>query len=82
MSDQLTSPAAGTRMPAGPGADAQEVAAGVLSIIIVTYNSRQEIGACLESLPPELPGRPVEIVVVDNTSTDGTLELCRPDSRT
>jgi GT2 family glycosyltransferase len=44
----------------------------VLSIIIVAYKSRPEIGACLESLPRELDGRPVEVVVVDNYPDDGT----------
>lgn len=44
----------------------------VLSIIVVAYKSRQEIGACLESLPQELDGRQVEVVVVDNYPADGT----------
>jgi hypothetical protein len=39
-----------------------------LSIIIVAYKSRGEIGACLESLPQSLDGRPVEIIVVDNSA--------------
>lgn len=60
--------------PATPE-DAAGVEPGVLSIIIVTYNSRQEISACLESLPPELSGRRVEVILVDNTSQDGTLEF-------
>ena len=75
MSDQLASSPA-TRTPAETG-QAAPVAAGVLSVIIVTYNSRQEIGACLQSVPQKLGGRPVEILVVDNTSTDGTLEFVR-----
>ena len=42
-----------------------------LSVIIVTFNSRGEIDACLQSL---MDGIQVdrEIVVVDNASTDGT----------
>src|SRR5687767_9175859 len=43
----------------------------LLSIIIVAYKSRDEIGACLASLPPTLDGRPVEVVVVDNAPADG-----------
>lgn len=43
-----------------------------LSIIIVTYNSRHEIDACLESLDRDGPGVEHEIVVVDNASPDGT----------
>jgi N-acetylglucosaminyl-diphospho-decaprenol L-rhamnosyltransferase len=44
----------------------------LLSIIIVAYKSRDEISACLGSLPRELEGRPVEIIVVDNSPGDGT----------
>lgn len=39
-----------------------------LSIVIVAYKSRDEIGACLESLPLELSGRAVEVIVVDNSA--------------
>lgn len=47
----------------------------LLSIVIVAYKSRDEIGACLGSLPRALP-RPdgtrgaVEVVVVDNAPTE------------
>jgi glycosyltransferase involved in cell wall biosynthesis len=37
-----------------------------LSVIIVAYRSRDEIGPCLNSLPRELDGREVEVIVVDN----------------
>lgn len=40
----------------------------LLSIIIVAYKSRAEIGACLASLPRTLKGRTVEVVVVDNSA--------------
>jgi N-acetylglucosaminyl-diphospho-decaprenol L-rhamnosyltransferase len=43
----------------------------VLSIIIVAYQSRGELPACLGSLPPALLGRPVEICVVNNSPGDG-----------
>ncbi len=49
----------------------------LLSIVIVTYQSRAEIGACLESIPQELCGEPVEVIVVDNDSKDGTLQAIR-----
>jgi GT2 family glycosyltransferase len=49
----------------------------VLSIITVTYNSRAEIGACLSSIPVELCGRPVEVIIVDNDSSDCTLDYVR-----
>jgi GT2 family glycosyltransferase len=49
----------------------------LLSIIIVAYKSRDEIGPCLASLPRVLDGRAVEVVVVDNSPGDGADELIR-----
>ncbi len=49
----------------------------VLSIVIVAYKSRDEIGPCLASLPSRLDGRPVKTVVVDNSPGDGAGELIR-----
>ncbi|MBI2516117.1 MAG: glycosyltransferase family 2 protein [Opitutae bacterium] len=43
----------------------------ILSVIIVAYRSRDELPACLASLPRELLGRPVEICVVNNSPGDG-----------
>ena len=43
----------------------------LLSIIIVAYKSRPEIGAALGSLPRQLLGRSVEVIVVDNFPADG-----------
>ena len=53
----------------------------LLSIVIVAYKSRDEIGPCLASLPRTLEGRAVEIVVVDNSPTDahGVGEIARRD---
>ncbi len=52
----------------------------LLSVIIVAYRSRDELPACLASLPRVLLGRPVEIVVVDNSrDADGTGDLVRRD---
>jgi N-acetylglucosaminyl-diphospho-decaprenol L-rhamnosyltransferase len=51
----------------------------VLSIIIVAYKSRDELPACLTSLPAELLGRPVEVCVVNNSPGDGVAELVRRD---
>jgi len=51
-----------------------------LSIIVVAYRSRDEIGACLASLPGELSGQAVEVVVVDNSlDADGTGAVVRGD---
>jgi GT2 family glycosyltransferase len=47
------------------------------SIVIVTYNSRDEIAACLDSLRDAVAARPHQIVVVDNASRDGTPALIR-----
>jgi GT2 family glycosyltransferase len=43
----------------------------LLSIVIVAYKSRDEIGGCLASLPRTLGGRAIEVVVVDNSPGDG-----------
>lgn len=56
----------------------------LLSVIIVAYRSRDEITACLGSLPQELPGietgrTAVEVTVVDNSPGDGTGEITRRD---
>lgn len=48
-----------------------------LSIIIVAYKSRDELPACLASLPTTLIGRPVEVVVVNNSPGDGAAEWGR-----
>jgi N-acetylglucosaminyl-diphospho-decaprenol L-rhamnosyltransferase len=50
------------------------VAAPLLSIIIVAYRSRDELPACLASLPPALLGRAVEVCVVNNSPGDGVAE--------
>jgi N-acetylglucosaminyl-diphospho-decaprenol L-rhamnosyltransferase len=46
----------------------------ILSVIIVAYKSRDELPACLGSLPPQLEGRNVEIAVVNNSPGDGVRE--------
>jgi N-acetylglucosaminyl-diphospho-decaprenol L-rhamnosyltransferase len=45
--------------------------APILSVIIVAYHSRDELPACLGSLPAALRGRPVEVCVVNNSPGDG-----------
>ena len=49
-----------------------------IGIVIVTYNSHADIGACLDAAGQS----GAEIVVVDNASTDETLEcvLVRSDN--
>jgi GT2 family glycosyltransferase len=46
----------------------------ILSTVIVAYRSRDELPACLGSLPAELLGRPVEVCVVNNSPGDGVAE--------
>jgi N-acetylglucosaminyl-diphospho-decaprenol L-rhamnosyltransferase len=48
-----------------------------LTIIIVSYNVRQELDVCLQSLVGHTAPYPTEIVVVDNASNDGTPEMVR-----
>ena len=50
----------------------------IYSIVIPTYNEERFIGRCLESLRRQtVPADQIEIIVVDNGSTDGTLAICR-----
>ncbi len=51
-------------------------ASPLLSIVIVTWNVREDLRECLKSLEAEGMGA-VEIIVVDNGSTDGTAEMVR-----
>jgi GT2 family glycosyltransferase len=43
-----------------------------LSIIVVTFNARADVVACLASVHAHPPERPWDMVVVDNASSDGT----------
>jgi GT2 family glycosyltransferase len=45
--------------------------------VIVTWNSTEHIGDCLRSLEPDHDTGLVSVVVVDNASSDGTVELVR-----
>jgi len=46
-----------------------------LSIVIVTWNSAKEIGACLRSVFACADGLACEVFIVDNASSDGTREV-------
>lgn len=49
----------------------------VVSVILVTYNTRELLARCLEALPAALEGVPYEVWVVDNGSTDDTVPWLR-----
>ena len=49
------------------------MSAGV-SIVIVTFNAREDALACLASVHAHPPGRAWDVIVVDNRSADGTAD--------
>jgi GT2 family glycosyltransferase len=48
-----------------------------LSIIIVNWNGRDLLPRCIESIIKHPPNLPYEIVIVDNASSDGSVEWLR-----
>jgi GT2 family glycosyltransferase len=48
-----------------------------ISIIIPTFNGASRIGNCLDALLKQTPGRDVDILVVNDGSTDNTAEVVR-----
>jgi hypothetical protein len=48
-----------------------------LSVIIVTWNSRKDMEACLSSLPHGVQRHTFEVLLVDNASADDTVALSR-----
>jgi GT2 family glycosyltransferase len=48
-----------------------------LSIVIVSYNTREPLRRCLASIQEQRGGLDVEIIVVDNSSKDGTGNMVR-----
>ena len=50
--------------------------AGVVSIIIPVYNSKHRLALCLDSVAAQSYPN-TEVIIVDDCSTDGSLELCR-----
>lgn len=45
-----------------------------ISVVIVSYHCRDEVIACLESIPVGSRASTVEVIVLDNDSRDGTVE--------
>ena len=55
-----------------------------LSVLIVTWNVRELLDACLDALQREVQGVAHEVIIVDNASSDGTVTMLReryPDVR-
>ncbi|HEC34789.1 MAG TPA: glycosyltransferase family 2 protein [Chloroflexi bacterium] len=50
-----------------------------LSVVIVNWNVRELLRRCLHSILPNLPTCQLEIIVVDNASTDGSVEMVRAE---
>ena len=56
----------------------------MLSILIVNWNTRELLSACLESIYKQHDATQFEIILVDNASTDGSVEMVQesfPDVR-
>jgi len=50
---------------------------GSVDIIIVSYNTRQDLAACLASLHETWPACAAQVIVVDNASTDNSVDMVR-----
>lgn len=50
-----------------------------VSVVVVTYRSEAEIAGCLDSVRAVAREVPLEVVVVDNASDDGTVLIVRRD---
>jgi GT2 family glycosyltransferase len=63
--------------PAADAATGVPIEARSASIVIPTFNGASRIGNCLDSLVKQATDRDVEILVVDDGSTDNTANLVR-----
>jgi N-acetylglucosaminyl-diphospho-decaprenol L-rhamnosyltransferase len=50
-----------------------------LDVVIVSFNSRELLRACLESLRAHPPAAAMNVIVVDNASSDGSPEMVATD---
>src|SRR5262245_6466100 len=48
-----------------------------VSVIVLNFNGRTHLEACLSSLVQQQYDGPIEIIMVDNGSADGSVELMR-----
>jgi N-acetylglucosaminyl-diphospho-decaprenol L-rhamnosyltransferase len=65
------------REPALPDTSAPDPGRPACSIVLVSYHSAADLGPCLESLPAAAAGLDLEVVVVDNASSDASAEVAR-----
>lgn len=54
-----------------------EVDAGILSVIIVNYNTGDHLMACVRSLYENVVDVPMEVIIIDNASTDESISPVR-----
>jgi hypothetical protein len=77
----VEAPAAARGRPLVPVTDPAVLAAppspGRCAAVVVARNEEPRIGRVLERLPSEACGMPVDVVVVDDGSRDGTVEVAR-----
>ena len=50
-----------------------------VSILIVNWNTRQYLRECLQSIQRTVKGLEIEVIVVENASTDGSAEMVRTE---
>ena len=50
-----------------------------LSVVVVSFNTREILKRCLQRLAEEIHGRAIEVVVVDNASRDQSAEMVEQD---
>jgi GT2 family glycosyltransferase len=50
-----------------------------VAIVIVSYNTRKLVRRCLESLQAWPPRTPLDVIVVDNASRDGSVEMLQSE---
>ena len=60
-------------------ADPRRTTRPLVSVCIVNWNCRDLLYACLRSLTAVLQEVPLEVIVVDNASTDGAFEMVRAE---
>src|ERR1043166_3298643 len=67
----------GLSFPSPEGRGDQRGEDGVVTIVIVSFNTVRELVSCLESVERSARSIPHEIILVDNASSDGTVETVR-----